>query len=518
MWVSDRLLLDYQRCDRRAFLDLWGDANHRDPPSDYLRKLYADGQHHRQQVLAAHTYTTPSYPEQAWQAGAAATAALMAQGVPTIYQPVLLQEDSGFSLLSQPDLLVKYPGPSRWGEWSYRPVSIRLGKRPKLDYQIVAAFQAYLLAQVQDALPDVALLMLREKGTYEVNLEVRLPQLQEILQACLAMLRSRQEPEVFISRNRCELCHWFSHCYALAQSQQHLSLLPGVTPNRYSHLQLAGITSLEALAQINPLQLARRTGFDPAIAVKLVRQAQATLYQQPILITDELQANRSPHRGEVYTTTDWGTAAPFLGSGGTDTLPLALTLPAAPVEFYFDVEAEPDLNLTYLHGLLVVDRVNRTETFYSLLAEQLGTEEQVWRRFLALVDRYPDAPIFHFCPFEVQVVQQLAQAYATPPALLQRLLPRFVDIHAWVTRTVTLPIENYALKSIARWLGFDWRDAEANGAQSVCWYNQWLQTGERRYLEAIQRYNEDDCRATYHVKQWLAEFIAHRSDRQLTTG
>ncbi len=518
MWVSDRLLLDYQRCDRRAFLDLWGDTNHQDPPSDYLRKLHQDGQHHRQQILSAHTYTTPVYPERAWQAGAAATAALMAEGVATIHQPVLLQKEADIYLLSQPDLLVKYPSPSRWGEWSYRPVSIRLGKRPKLDYQIVAAFQAYLLDQVQGKLPDVALLILREKGVYEVNLEIRLPQLQDVLQSCLAMLRSRREPEVFISRNRCELCHWFSYCYALAQSQQHLSLLPGVTPNRYSHLQLAGITTLEALAQINPWQLAKRTGFDPTIAVKLVRQAQATLSQQPILITDELQANpAASHRGEVYATPDW-LASPFPGTGGMDSLPLALTLPAAPVEFYFDVEAEPDLNLTYLHGVLVVDRVNRTETFHSLLAEQLGAEEQVWRRFLALVDRYPDAPIFHFCPYEVQVVQQLAQAYPTSPVLMQQLLPRFVDIHAWVTRTVTLPIENYALKSIARWLGFDWRDTKANGAQSVCWYNQWLQTGDRRYLEAIQRYNEDDCRATYHVKQWLAEFIGHRSGRRLTTG
>jgi len=517
MWVSDRLLLDYQRCDRRAFLDLWGDRTAKDPPSDYLRKLHQDTQLHRQQVLATHTYITPTYPDQAWQAGAEATAALMAQGVDTIHQPVLLYVEADISFLSQPDLLVKYASPSRWGEWAYRPVSIRLGKRPKLDYQMVAAFQAYLLAQVQATPPDTALVILREKGTYAVDLEVRLPQLQEILQSCVTMLRSRQQPEVFISRNRCELCHWFSHCYALAQQQQHLSLLPGVTPNRYSHLQAVGIASLEALAQISPFQLAKCTGFDPAIAVKLVRQAQATLYQQPILITDELQAHRPLNRSEVYATTDWP-ASCFPSSSVADTLPRALTLPAAPVEFYFDVEAEPDLNVTYLHGVLIVDRTQRTESFHSLLAEQVGAEVQVWQRFLALVERYPNAPIFHFCPYEVQVVQQLAQAYATPPALIQQLLPRFVDIHAWVTRTVTLPIENYALKSIARWLGFNWRDADANGAQSVCWYNQWLQTGDRRYLEAIQRYNEDDCRATYHVKQWLAEFIAHRSGRQLTTG
>ncbi|NET50789.1 MAG: hypothetical protein F6K09_19280, partial [Merismopedia sp. SIO2A8] len=36
---------------------------------------------------------------------------------------------------------------------------------------------------------------------------------------------------------------------------------------------------------------------------------------------------------------------------------------------------------------------------------------------------------------------------------------------------------------------------------------QWLNTGNRSCLDAIQRYNEDDCRATYKLKDWLAKFL-----------
>jgi uncharacterized protein len=82
-----------------------------------------------------------------------------------------------------------------------------------------------------------------------------------------------------------------------------------------------------------------------------------------------------------------------------------------------------------------------------------------------------------------------------------------VDLHDRVTQSVTLPVESYALKHIARWLGFDWRDSTANGAQSIYWYAQWLSTGDRTYLESILMYNEDDCRATYHVKEWLVTFL-----------
>jgi uncharacterized protein len=63
------------------------------------------------------------------------------------------------------------------------------------------------------------------------------------------------------------------------------------------------------------------------------------------------------------------------------------------------------------------------------------------------------------------------------------------------------------LKAIARWIGFEWRDPQASGSQCIYWYDQWLATGDRTFLETIQRYNEDDCRATRHVKDWLENFV-----------
>jgi uncharacterized protein len=82
-----------------------------------------------------------------------------------------------------------------------------------------------------------------------------------------------------------------------------------------------------------------------------------------------------------------------------------------------------------------------------------------------------------------------------------------VDIHVHITNTVILPIESYSLKAIASWLNFQWRDSQANGSQCIYWYEQWLITGDRTFLDIIIRYNEDDCRATQRVKDWLADFL-----------
>jgi predicted RecB family nuclease len=482
LWITDTILFNYQRCRRRAYLDVFGDRQQCDSPNDYLLKLRQDSLAHQSEILGDEPAQRPIYPKQDWLAGAAATLELMQQGVERIAQGVLhVRLENGIQLVSCPDLLIKQPGQSLFGDWAYTPMDIRLGKRPKIDYQIAAAFHAYVLTCVQGAWPETSWLMLRQRGAYAVNLADMLPRMQEILQDCVETLLHKQEPELFIAHNRCDLCQWFSHCYDLAQTDRHLSLLPGVTPSRYALLKNLGLLTLEDLASCNPKLLEPLPGFGAQVAHRLIRQSQATLYQLALPDT-------APSRHPSY--------------------PLLTTaeLPTAPIELYFDIESAPEQNLIYLHGVLVVDRSANTETFHPLLAESPAEEPLIWQQLLELIWRYPTAPIFHFCPYEVQTVKRLAEQYGTPSALIEPLIDRFVDIHERVTRVAILPVESYALKPIARWVGFDWRDRDANGAQSICWYAQWTTTGDRQHLDAILRYNEDDCRATYWVKNWLVQF------------
>ena len=486
IWLTDELLFQYQRCQRRAYLELYGNAEQRDPPSDYLAKLRQDSLTHQRHVLTDHpTQHRPKYARRDWLEGAAKTRALMQQGVERISEGVLLLElETGLKLVSCPNLLIKQPGLSNFGDWLYAPADIRLGKRPKMDYQIAVAFHTYVLAAVQGAWPETAWLMLRQRGSYAVDLFNMLPRMQETLQDCIQMLSEAREPEVFIAHSRCDLCQWSSYCYEIAQSSRHLSLLPGVTPSRYEQLKLLELTTVEVLATASPRQLENLPGFGLPVAQRLIWQAQAVLQNRAI--ADSTQTDQTdPAQRRLLSATE---------------------LPTAEIELYFDIEAAPEQNLIYLHGVLVVDRLAQTERFYPMLARSADQEQLVWEQFLELVWRYPTAPIFHFCPYEVQTVRRLGELYGVSSELIERLIDRFVDLHERVTRVAILPVESYALKPIARWLGFDWQDAEANGAQSIFWYAQWLETGNADFLAAILRYNEDDCRATYRVKDWLAEF------------
>jgi uncharacterized protein len=477
MLINAEHLLQYQRCKRRTFLDINADKSQRDAANDLLTKLQQDKKAYHQGILAQLRYEQPKFSPGDREAAQAATLELMQRGVEYIYQGVLLSNYSEqCTLLSRPDLLIKKPGESCFGDWMYVPASMEMGKRPKQEYQAVAAFHAQVLAKVQGVAPDTAWLILRTKDTgYPVDLTKWTAQMLQILEELIQALQLPDAPEMFISRQKCNLCHWYSQCYAIAQSQKHLSLLPGVTPVRYAQLQELSLTTLESLANTDPATLENLPGFDNTVATKLVIQAQSAIEKRPLILPNSLP------KAEITFTN--------------------------PVELYFDIEAQPDLDLDYLLGVLVVDKANNTQQFYSFLAETPADEALIWQQFLDLVWQYPNAPIYHFCVYELDTVKRLAKQYRTSHSLVNPVLNRFVDVYEELIQSVALPVESYALKAIAKWLGFEWRDKEASGAKCIYWYDKWLETGDRTFLEIIQRYNEDDCHATRSVKEWLANFF-----------
>lgn len=492
MLLSDELLLNYKRCQRRAFLELYGDASQQDSESEFVHKLRRENRKQIHQVLSQKNYYQPDASWQDFSARATQTQTLMQQGVDCIYQGVLWQPGNqelvqllenltgkklalnyqDITLVGKPNLLVKQPGKSKFGNWQYVPISIKLGRRPKPEYKLVGAFHAYLLAALQQVLPSKSSLILRQLKTYHVNLDIWLLRLQEILHQCLEMLSSQTEPEVFISRQRCGLCQWHSYCYGIAQSQKHLSLVPGVTPKRYQDLQAQGITSLELLAGNHLQKISEEVS--NKVTSQLKRQAQSILENRPLL-------KLAAHRG--------------------------VKIPTATIELYFDIEAEPELNLDYLLGVLLVNHQNNMEQFYAFLAKKPEEEQLIWQEFLEFVELYHPAPIFHFSEYEVEAIKRLANVYQTPQVRIDKIIHRLVDVHRYVMLFTTLPVENYSLKSLANWLGFQWRDQGVSGEQCICWYDEWLTSQKPELIESIVRYNEDDCAATRVLKEWLVEFL-----------
>ncbi|MEL7523045.1 MAG: recombinase B, partial [Cyanobacteria bacterium J06553_1] len=83
MLISDHLLLNYKRCNRRTFLEIYGDRENKDPDKDFLLKLKRENQTHIRNVIASLSLE-PQQPEASRrdaQLNAQQTREMMQQGV-----------------------------------------------------------------------------------------------------------------------------------------------------------------------------------------------------------------------------------------------------------------------------------------------------------------------------------------------------------------------------------------------------------------------------------------------------
>lgn len=480
MLLTDELLLNFKRCERRTFLNVYGDRHEKSPEKEFLLKLRKENQLQIKAYLGQRPYSEPESRD--LETRAQETEKLMAEGVECIYRGVLRHHfatwpgagEDGLTLIGKPTVLLRQAGESRWGKWHYRPVSVKLGQKPKPEYKLSAMLHSFLLENIQGRSPRLTQLILRSRSAHRIDMKLWSEKLQETIADCLHILKNKLEPEVFISRQRCQLCAWYDHCVAIAQEQEHLSLIPGVTPNRYASLQELGIQDMETLVTFSRKELGASLGAD--IGIQIQQQAQS-------MQTKEV-AWRINRPKKIQT------------------------IPRSDVELFFDIEAEPDRHIDYLLGIYLVDHRNQTEKFYAFVAETLAEEEKIWHEFVTFVQQFPDAPIFHFSPYERDTLHRLGKKYKTPIRELQAIVKRLMDIHEWVTKYLVFPVQSYSLKSLANCLDFHWAEAGVSGDLTVCWYDTWLETGDRQLLDAIISYNEDDCRATHHLTQWIADFVA----------
>ena len=89
--------------------------------------------------------------------------------------------------------------------------------------------------------------------------------------------------------------------------------------------------------------------------------------------------------------------------------------------------------------------------------------------------------------------------------LFRTALPtEWVDLHEVVKRQIQTdgPL---GLKSLARAAGFEWRDVSPSGEASMTWYEEATRADGAATVsrQRLLEYNEDDCRATKVLREWL---------------
>lgn len=461
MPISAHEIAQYTLCRCALYLDHHGPSEHRGQTHAFLSHLQALGRTHEATIASSLPYV-PVPVSGSLTERAQYTLDLLKQGTERIYQPVLAHSD----LLGIPDFLERIDTPSILGPFSYRPVDVKLSTSAHPEHIASLAFYGLLLGRVQGVIPETGDLILLDGSRATIPLADQAPKVEQAISEVQAIRNGRIELPTLSSE--CGMCPWGAHCLQVLKANQDLSLLNGLSRGRKGALNGAGYFTLSNIVDADPQALSEVRGIGEKTAERMVVQAEVLLRNEPRRI-----------------------AVPDLRNEG--------------VELFLDLECAHSTQVIYLIGVLEVGQ-NGTGQYRAFVAEDAGQEGAMWAEFLDYLNGLPeDLVIYHYHCFEAVHLRKLAGRHGIVEELKNKLLGNLVDLHSVLRASVVLPVYSYGLKSVTKWMGFVWRETGSDAAMSMLWFDLWLSTKDRRYLDLAVEYNEDDCRATRVVREWVGE-------------
>jgi predicted RecB family nuclease len=422
--------------------------------------------------------------------GAQRTVEAMQAGAEVIYQGVLFD---GVRWRGYSDFLRRVERPSELGSFSYEVADTKLARRVKPYFLLQLCFYSELVEALQGTAPEWMHVVLGTRDTQSFRVAEFAAYYRSVKHGFEAVVGAAPLASGSVSLGlsstypepveHCALCRWEEHCVAQREADEHLSLVARIQRSQQTRLVERGITTVPQLATAEPADRPRRIGtttFENLRAQAHLQQVQRT--------SGELRYELLP---------------PEEGCG------FAHLPQPSEGDIFFDMEGDPffDDGLEYLFGVVLLEADG--PQFQAFWATDRASEKQAFEQFIDFVterlERFPDLHVYHYAPYEATAIKHLMGIHATREDEVDELLRGqvLVDLYTVVRQGLRVGQPNYSIKSIeAFYMGK--RDTEvAEGGDSIVAFEQFLETGNEALLESIERYNEDDCRSTHLLREWL---------------
>ncbi len=268
----------YVKCPRLAALDLHVPRSERRDPHPWEEFAARRGRDFEAVYVAGLDAVAPAYPERDFEAGAAATLALLRAGVPCIHQAVLADDDR----LGLPDLLRRLPGKSDLGDHHYEVIDVKTSGRSRSDQILQVVFYADLLAAVQGRMPEHGALVLKDGREQRFVIADFLAAEREVL---MELRRLRAAPELArpFLQMACASCYHDHRCLPELERCGDLSLVAGMSHGAQAILEQLGCRTVQDLAVFHPEGARARGNLDGTLLRRLRRAAQARLLGAPVV-------------------------------------------------------------------------------------------------------------------------------------------------------------------------------------------------------------------------------------------
>lgn len=482
--LSASRLNAFQACRHQTALWLQGVR----PPEradDAIALIRAKGFEHEARVVEALRarygevveITNQGSPDQCMQL----TLDAMAAGAPVIFQAALTDG----RWIGYPDFLVRKAAKED-GVWRYEPEDAKLAKKAKAEHLLQLGVYGALLEHVTGHRPAHGAI----HGSGGPPERFRLEDTRHITRRMMNQFEAFIDaPEATqpVKNAACGHCDFSERCTSEWRTADSPVFVAGMRGDQIVKLAKAGVRTLTDVAALPAGSKVPGIGDDTLS--KLANQARLQMKG----IAD------GRHLAETLPS------EPLRG--------FAILPPPQPGDLFYDIEGDPlyPEGLEYLHGLwgpLADDGVDR---FMALWAHDHVAEKSSFERlmdlFKAHLERFPTARIYHYAPYEATALKRLAMKYATREAELDQLLrdKRFVDLYAVARQGIRASTESYSLKDLEKIYWGKRQGEVTNAGDSIVEYERWRELGDQAILDAIERYNEDDCVSTAKLRDWLEE-------------
>jgi len=461
--------------------DQFGDQSKKEEISEFTLKLMGNGVVHEDEYIAGLEVLKIDIidPEEAMRE----TVDLMQKGVELIYQGCLQVEIDGVIYRGRPDLLEKRKGSSIFGDWYYAPIEIKWSSKIKTTYKHQLAHYSITLEKVQGYFPkDVSMINRYHNRLYYELTEKDVSKAKVLTDQILDVMRGRKPAITITSKSKNS--PWFKVALEEAEEKKDIALIYRLDSRSLEALKQNGIFSIQDMISADITSLPKIPYGSPETLQRAQLQAKSLIERQIIPI------------------------------GKLD------DLPNTALKLYFDIEGDPLLGIDYLFGFWVsgdekhlyakTENVRFFEDgkyFIFFLAKYPEDEGIMWKDFLEWVACLPEEyTVYHYANYEKAHLKSLVEEYGGSIAL-KLFQDKLVDLQKVIEKAIIFPLYFYSIKDIAKssFLSFKWRHQKAGGGQSVFWYEEWLETGNKEVLEDIINYNEDDVRATERLFTYIQE-------------
>ncbi len=419
------------------------------------------------------------------------TLAAMERGDALIYQPAFFDE----TFIGRADFLRRVENPSARWAWSYEVIDAKLARSTKAYFLIQLAAYSEHVARLQGSTPRWMHVRLGSNEDRAFLAEDYLAYYRRLKKGFLANAAAPKD-DYPRERKHCKVCTWAEMCEAKRVADDYLGLVARIRNDQIVKLDAAGITTVAALARAS----------DGARPAKMAPQSFEDLRLQA-----ELQVRQRDAKAAGLPASQWYHYRFIPHEAQTG---LALLPKPDDGDIFFDIEGDPHYDMSGLEYLFGV-YLPREGEYRAFWARSGAQEKRVVEAFMDFVTerrrRYPDLRIYHYAAYEKTALRRLTGRYATRRDELDDLLRNevFVDLFTVVRQALRISQDSYSIKKLEPFYDFNRKADLKRGDDSILMFEEWLDTRNDAILDEIQLYNDEDCRSTHHLREWL---LARRAE------